>query len=225
MKKVLTVSMSLAGMVIIAGVLVHAVSTTFVITPTSMVFSSENINGVMQDSAPGFGTGSFASNGVAKTDMYFAPEALFGREINLGEVASISYWTKKGTTHTQDIVDWFLNIYTKPYGGQVGSAGWYGDRIGAEPYFSINLNDPGSTWNQWSTDTGDNQLRFFESTHGAPGATFGSYTDPDWATLLASNSDWQLLRCWIHRPSRRRQDWAHRRRGGEPQLRALPPAR
>ena len=34
----------------------------------------------------------------------------------------------------------------------------------------------------------ENQLRFFESTSGCPGATFGSYTDPDWATFVAGNA-------------------------------------
>jgi len=163
-------------------------TTNIVITPTSPVFDANNVNGVSFDAAPGFPSGSFASNGIAKTDMYFTPDALFLREVTLGEVASMSYWTKKGNTHVVDPADWFLAIYTKPYAGDASSATWYGDRIGTEPYFSINLDDPVDEWNQWTTGGPDNQLRFFESTAGAPGANFGSYTDPDWATFVAGNA-------------------------------------
>jgi hypothetical protein len=166
-----------------------ASSTTIVVTPTSpFVFDSNHITGVMLDGAPGFSTGSFRSDGVAKTDMYFAADNLFAREISLGEIASMSFWTKKGTTHVVDPVDWFVNIYTKPYAGDVSSPAWYGDRIGTEPYYSININETAGAWNQWSSDDSVNRLRFFESTAGAPGANFGSYTDPDWQTFVTGNS-------------------------------------
>ena len=150
--------------------------------------------------APGFPAGSLRSSGgpattcasggsSTKTDIYFTPEMLFGgRSITLGQVAGMSYWTKKGTTHTVDPTDWAMILYTKPYAGDVSTPSWYGDRIGAEPYFSINLNDPAGAWNQWSTGGANNQLRFYESTQGAPGATFGSYGDPNWATFVAGNA-------------------------------------
>ncbi len=166
-----------------------ATTTNIVVTPTSTVYDANNVNGVILDAAPSFGSGSLASNGTAKTDMYFTPESLFGgREVSLGDVASISYWTKKGTTHTASAADWFLNIYTKPYLSDVSTPTWYGDRIGAEPYFSSSLTETANTWIQWSTDGLTNKLRFFESTQGAPGATFGSYSDPDWSTLLLGNA-------------------------------------
>lgn len=163
-------------------------TTNIIVTPTSPVFTTNNTTGVSGDSAPGFPFGSLSSNGIAKSDMYFTPEALFGRPVTMGEVASISYWTKKDATHAADPSDWFLNIYTKPYSGDVSTPAWYGDRIGAEPYFSIALNDPADTWNNWTTYGPENRLRFFESTAGAPGATFGSYTDPDWASFVAANA-------------------------------------
>lgn len=174
--------------VLLATIAGGQTTTNLIVTPASPVFDSNHVVGVAGDSAPGFALGSFASDGIAKTDMYLTPESLFGRSVTIGEVASMSYWTKKGTTHTADIVDWFLNIYTRPYAGDVSSPTWYGDRIGAEPYFAINLNDPANTWNQWSTGGVMNRLRFFESTQGAPGATFGTYTDPDWATLITGNA-------------------------------------
>jgi hypothetical protein len=161
----------------------------FTVTPTSPgVYDSNNTVGVSGDHAPGFGLSSIASNGTGKTDAYFTPETLFGRSVTVGEVAQISYWTKTGTTHTVDPRDWALVIYTKPYAGDVSTPTWYGDRYGAEPYFSNNLNDPANTWNLWSTDGATNQLRFYESTAGAPGATFGSYTDPNWSTFIAQNA-------------------------------------
>jgi hypothetical protein len=157
--------------------------TNLVVTPASPVFDSNHVVGVPADSAPGFPSGSFASDGVAKTDMYFTPESLFGHQVTIGEVAGITYWTKKGSTHTVVACDWFLNIYTKPYAGQLGSS-FYGIRIGTEPYLSENLVDPANTWNQWTTSGATNYLRFFESTYGY----FGSYTDQHFGTFIAGTS-------------------------------------
>lgn len=176
------------SMVLISSASADPSTTNLVVTPTTNVFDSNNVVGVVGDSAPGFSYGSLASNGSDKTDMYFTPQMLFGHDITLGDISSISYWTKKGTDHVTSPADWYLNIYTKPYDGDRSSATWYGDRIGTEPYFSVNLNDPANTWNMWSTGGAINQLRFFESTAGAPGATFGSYTDPTWADFVAGNS-------------------------------------
>jgi hypothetical protein len=167
-----------------AAVATAATATDLTVTPSTPVFDSNNVVGVANDAAPGFDYGSFASNGVAKTDMYFTPDALFARDVTLGEVASMSYWTKKGDTHAVDPADWYLTIYTKPYAGDVSSATWYGDRIGTEPYFSANLNDPADTWNRWSSDGADNTLRFFESTLGY----FGGYGDPHWAAFVSGNA-------------------------------------
>jgi hypothetical protein len=164
------------------------VSSDSIVTPCSPVFDANDVVGVPGDAAPGFGTGSLASHGISKTDMYFTPEALFGRALKVGQVKSMSYWTKKGNTHVVDAADWFLNIYTKPFVGDVSTPTWYGSRFGSEPYFSINLAETADAWNQWTTDVANNQLRFFESTQGAPGATFGSYTDPEWTTFIAGNS-------------------------------------
>ena len=178
----------------VLGTAAHAQTTTnLTVTPTSNLFDCNNVIGVQQDAAPGFPYGSFASNGAAtgncasggtssKTDMYFTPLGLFGRSVTLGEIRSISYWTKKGTTHIVNPVDWYLAIYTVRYAGQTVS--FYGARINAEPYFSENLNDPASTWNQWTTGGPANELRFYESTYGY----FGGYADPDWAAFVTGSS-------------------------------------
>src|SRR5437763_16836073 len=104
------------GVIAVLHTVVSAQTTTnLVVTASSTVFDSNHVIGVSGDSSPGFASGSFASDGVAKTDMYFTPLSLFGHSVNIGDVASMSYWTKKGTTHSVNVVDWFLNIYTKPY--------------------------------------------------------------------------------------------------------------
>ncbi len=164
-------------------------STNLTITPYSPVFDANNVVGVAADPAPGFPGGSFASNGLAKTDIYLTPEALFqGRQITVGQVARMSYWTKTGTTHAVNPADWFMAIYTKPFAGDVSTPSWYGSRFGTEPYFSASILDPANTWNLWSTNLASNRLRFFESTQGAPGANFGTYTDPHWASFIAADS-------------------------------------
>lgn len=176
-------------MIMAAASVAQAQTTTnLVVTPTTPVFDSNHVVGVANDAPPAFAFGSFASDGVAKTDMYFTPTMLFGRDVTIGEVARMSYWTKKNQLHTVDVADWFLAIYTKPYAGDVSTPTWYGDRIGAEPYFAMNLNETANAWNRWSTDGATNRLRFFESTAGAPGANFGTYADPDWQTFAAGNA-------------------------------------
>ena len=165
-------------------------STSFTVTETSPFFpiGGNHVVCAPGDSAPGYSISSLASDGILKSEMYFPPEVIFGREVLVGEVASISYFTKKDTTHTVSAPDWALLIYTKPFAGDVSTPTWYGARIGSEPYFAANLNDPANAWNQWSTDGTDNTLRFYESTQGAPGANFGAYTDPDFDTFIAQNS-------------------------------------
>lgn len=186
MNNVLTSRLAIICALTLGATAVSAQSTTnLVVTPEDFV--GINAVGVTDDAAPGYASGSFASNGIAKSDMYFTPDALFKRPVALGDIARMSYWTKTEATHAAVPADWYLAIYTSPYEGDCSSGSWYGDRIGTEPYFSKNINDPADTWNNWSTDGAENQLRFFESTGGCNGATFGSYTDPDWATFVGGN--------------------------------------
>lgn len=160
--------------------------TTFVVTPTSPGWGAASVNGVPLDHAPGYKHGSLKSNGVAKSDWYVTPEALFGgREIKISDVAALSFLTKKGTDHVVDPADWYLNIYTKPFPGDVSTATWYGSRLGTEPYFAGNPLDMPGEWNLWTSETdGTNILKFFESTLGY----FGAYTDPTWDVLKTADS-------------------------------------
>jgi hypothetical protein len=155
----------------------------FTVTPTSPVNTTPSgLVGVADDGAPGFEGGSFAASGTPKAELYFTPSGLFGHEITVGDIARMSFFTKKGTTYAVDPIDWYLTLYTEMYPGQTSS--WYGARITAEPYFAINLNAPANTWNEWSTDGATNQLRFFESTYD----DFGSSSDSTWAEFLAESS-------------------------------------
>jgi hypothetical protein len=177
---------ALAASALFAASAIAATTTNLTVLPTTTGVSP-TITPIMMDAAPGFSYGSFANNGgTTKSEIYLAPMSLFGREITIGEIASISYWTKNSVAQIGTQVDWALAIYTKPYTGDVSTPTWYGDRYGAEPYFSNMLNAPANTWNQWTSDAGDNQLRFYESTAGAPGANFGSYTDPYWSGFKGS---------------------------------------
>jgi hypothetical protein len=162
--------------------------TTTDLTLRPSTSGSAGLVGVSADSAPGFASGSFQSQGTVKSDIGVTSQALFGRDVALGEIASMSYWTKTNNTHVAVPGDWYINIYTNPYAGDASSSSWYGDRIGTEPYYSVNLTDPINTWNKWSTDGSVNQLRFFESTDGAAGANFGAYTDPVWSDFVTGNA-------------------------------------
>jgi hypothetical protein len=177
---VMTVSAGLSGTAHAAGPTMTNITVVPPLMPASV--------GIAGDFAPGFGNGSIAGNGLVKAELVLPPAALFGRDVTLSEIASMSYWTKKAGDHVSAPSDWFLALYTKPYGGDVSTPSWYGDRIGTEPYFSNNIVETPGDWNQWVTGGASNKLRFFESTAGAPGSNFGAYTDPDWSTFVAASA-------------------------------------
>lgn len=142
------------------------------VRPTDYFWEGTQAVSVDGDFCPGFEPGCFqAPNAYSKYG--FTPIDLFGRAVTVGELASISYFTKKALSHVEEPADWFFQFYTDPYEGSPGST-WYGNRINSEPYFSENLTETPGSWNQWVTDAGmSNRLRFFDSSSGY----FGSYTD------------------------------------------------
>jgi len=183
MKRFLSLFIAIAVLAFVASPAFAANTTNLIYTPTTA--GLVNVAGISSDSSPDYSSGSFtpANTTGPKSEIYISPSVLFGRDVLLSEIKNMSYWTKTGFLHSVDPRDWYLNIYTKPYAGQLGGS-WYGTRIGAEPYFSENINDPANTWNKWTTDTTNNQLRFFESTYGY----YGSYTDSHWSSFVAGNS-------------------------------------
>lgn len=128
--------------------------------------------GVDDDSAPGFAPGAFQAPGDY-TRYGWDPAMLFGRDITVGELYQISYFTKKGTLHTVDAADWYLIMYTDPYDGSPGSS-WYGNRINSEPYFSADLVETAGEWTLFQSLAGqNNRLRYFDSSDNY----YGAYTD------------------------------------------------
>ena len=166
MKKLITLFI----VICMTAPLAVAVTNSFSITPDDSFWEGTKANAV-SDYAPGWDPGSFEAPG-AYSKYIFSPEGLFGRSVTVGELAQISYYTKKDTLHTVDAGDWFFQMYTSPYDGSPGSS-WYGNRINSEPYFSANLTETAGEWTLWDSAGTANTLRFFDSSTGY----FGSYTD------------------------------------------------
>ncbi|MGC9554923.1 MAG: hypothetical protein ACP5EK_06390, partial [Thermoplasmatota archaeon] len=127
-------------------------------------------------------------DGYDKFEWYFYWTP--GSTHNLGnftidDIENIVYHTNK--SGAQGDPDFYLLIYTVPDG--VDDHGWYGYRLNAEPYFSNNLDAPANQWNEWNTDTGANQLTFFDSWKSG---TYGFYGQPTLQDLQAGAINWQV---------------------------------
>lgn len=93
---------------------------------------------------------------------------LFGQNVTVGQIAKISYQTKKPAAQTA--IDWRISIYTTPgdYAtdptnlsqGTGDAAKWYRNRLQNHPAGCLNLVAPAYQWNLWSTDAGTNQMLF-----------------------------------------------------------------
>jgi len=168
-----------AFIVLIAGSQLAVAGTTVYALPVGNTAGSA-------DYAPGFAPGSWQGDATVagtKAEYYVSPAALFGGPVTIGQLASISYFTNKDTTHAVDASDWYLVIYTVANPALPVHGSWYGNRINSEPYFSQNIVETAGTWTQWVTDAGENnRLRFFDSTSGY----FGSYTDGFLSDLTAN---------------------------------------
>lgn len=144
----------------------------------------------LSDSPLGKGAWWF-NKSATKMELYIDPtmspfDDILG-SFTIDDIASISYQTKKpGGARS---VDFFLAIYTAPDGND-DTAGWYGYRLNAEPYFSNNLNAPANTWNTWSTAAGSNQLTFFDT---AKTGGYGFYGQPTLQDLQAGAINWSSI--------------------------------
>lgn len=173
--------------VVLLAVLVHGTVGATELTVYPHQVEGDPAAGVQGDYPTGWGLGSH--QGAVTTDghytkYHFSPTVLFGKSVDFGDISSVSYWTKKGTTHANSAADWYFQVYTEPFTGSPGSS-WYGFRINSEPYFSDNMNDPAGQWNMWQTEDGqDNRLRFFDSSDNY----FGAYDDPFLDDLQATST-------------------------------------
>ncbi len=140
--------------------------------------------GAVGTSAPsGFGSTSLAGNGSTKGEYYVSVASLLGAPVQLKDVASISYWTNKpGDAGSPD---WTVLLYTALQNSG-NSASWYHSRLNAEPYFVNSATDTANAWHEWSTG-GAEPLKFFDQPRSN---TFGTYTDPTLAELVAGAVTW-----------------------------------
>lgn len=134
--------------------------------------------------APGFGNTSFMENGNTKGELYVSSIALFGRQVSIGDIASVSYWTNK--PGASDSVDWGFYIYTaQQAAGDTGS--FYHTRLIAEPLYSNAAAVAANTWHQW-TSGGTAPMRFYDQ--GRDGGIQGVNTDPTLADIEAGAITW-----------------------------------
>ncbi|WP_261131749.1 S-layer homology domain-containing protein [Bacillus sp. Marseille-Q3570] len=126
------------------------------------------------------GNGSFTNVADKKAEFYIDPLQIEGiGEIKLSEIDSISYASKK--EDETKALDFALEIYT------VGDKhGWYEERLSSEPMYANEYNANEGQWNTWNTDTGENQLVFYDSNHGPAGFNNG----PTLQDLESKPIDW-----------------------------------
>lgn len=169
---------------------VVAAGTNLTYFPTDGTPDTADPIGIAGDSAPGFSSGSFQGNGSAKTAIYIDPADLFGSSITVGDIDSISYWTKRDVSFgdVNPYLNWYAEIFTTPDG--TDDDAWYGRRLNMEPYFAISPSAPTDTWTQWSTDAGTNQLRVFDANRGSSGPIYGTYSDPTLADITGGTVNW-----------------------------------
>jgi hypothetical protein len=134
--------------------------------------------------APGFGTSSFSENGSTKGEIYVSSVALFGRQVRVADIASISYFTNKPGASSS--VDWSFYIYTAlTASGNAGS--FYHSRLISEPYQSTTQPAvAANTWHQW-TSGGSSAMTFYDSERAG---NLGAAGDPTLANIDAGAVTW-----------------------------------
>lgn len=141
-------------------------------------------------SAPGFSNSSWQANSATssgKSEIYLPPALLFGHDINVADIASISYWTDKPGASTSP--DWSFYIYTA-HTASGNAASWYHSRLTSEPYLTDtpSSSDLPNTWNEWASDSA-NPMRFYDVFLDA-GGVYGTFTDPTLADLQDPSFTW-----------------------------------
>jgi predicted ribosomally synthesized peptide with SipW-like signal peptide len=175
----------------------HSDGTTNPVTGTSVVPLSGALAPAFGFSPSGttgsLGGSSWASDGPDKEELYLGPA--FSPldplpSFTIGDVASVEYHTRKPGAASDP--DFYLTVYTEPFAG--GDASWYGYRLTAEPSYARDPNAPAGQWNRWSTDSGPNQLTFYDSNRQGIGFGYTDGTIPTLADLQAGPIDWSAYR-------------------------------
>ena len=79
----------------------------------------------------------------------------------VGDIASIRYRTRRPQGAEQD---YFMEIFTLPDGTN-DDAGWYGRQLQALPEDALQKDVEANEWLTWRTDSGPNQLTFYDFNH------------------------------------------------------------
>uniref|UniRef100_Q01PF6 Ice-binding protein C-terminal domain-containing protein n=1 Tax=Solibacter usitatus (strain Ellin6076) TaxID=234267 RepID=Q01PF6_SOLUE len=137
-----------------------------------------SVTGNTTESAPGFAGSSWQATGV-KSNFYITPQDLFGHDVLVKDVASMSYWSNQFNSLGNS--NWSLYIYTVNSGAGDAS-GWFRSRLFAVP----GAGAPG--WDQWTTS----DLGFVDTVRGGGTAT----SDLLWSSIttggvtLMNGSSW-----------------------------------
>ncbi len=126
---------------------------------------------------PFSGKSNFHARYVADGDVLSALFPADAATLTIGDLASITYYTKR-PTGTPAGRDWWVQIYTRPKGPGMGdAASWYHSR------YINNYDDHTSigSWSQYSTDVG---MTFNEQTPPGPEQTLAALKAADGADLI-----------------------------------------
>ncbi|AGN02240.1 von Willebrand factor type A [Salinarchaeum sp. Harcht-Bsk1] len=105
----------------------------------------------------------------------------------IGDIQSIRYRTNTPSGVSQN---YFLEIYTSPDGSN-DDASWYGRLLQALPGDALNRTVSPDTWVTWRTESGTNQLTFYDHNHdydttdSTPGDAPNAYLGQDTGVTLA----------------------------------------
>jgi large repetitive protein len=162
--------------------------------PNTNILNTTPSIGVYNDAAPGFDGGSFTANGTTKTAIHFTPQQLFGYDITVGDIASMSYYTKRTIAHGVSFpyLNWYLGLLTVADGVDDDTP-WFGRQLNMEPYFSSGISAPANQWVQWSTNAGPNRLRVFDPYRGQVQLVYGTFQDPFWNSITSGPINWNAL--------------------------------
>lgn len=149
--------------------------------------------------APGYGVDSWQHDGSsAKSEFYLPVSLLFGHDVYVSNLASVSWWTNKPDANNNgnagDDADWYLAIYTAPQGSG-DEASWYRSRLNSEPYFAGDTVAP-DTWHQWASNDSAHPLRFFDQPRWGD---YGAYTDPTLDRIVVGPITWGNNNSWDYR--------------------------
>lgn len=184
-----------AGVMVAVGAVASADTVRVTKYVSQYIWDETPVRGV-SDSPAGWGgeswQGPVAGPGN-KTNFYLTAADMveaFGGNISIGDIAKISFHTKRDTGDEADDL-FFMNVYTEPTGSD-DSASWYKSRLLIAP--DEGGSQTNDVWQLWSSDNSEsstNQLTFEDTARNGfsgPEGDIGSWTLPgrDYSTEMFS---------------------------------------